>query len=170
MPGGALEGLRVIELGQMVSAPYCAKLFADYGADVIKVEPPAGDIARRWGPFPQDEPHSEKSGLYFFLNTNKRGITLDVGTRAGRDMLLDPDVPQVRQPVALRVPLAKRPVEEGLQGAHAVLDAFSRQPVVTPGGHAIFVGPPGPRLEIGDELAYRWLTEILDESCPAGPD
>ena len=86
---GALGGLRVIELGQAVSGPYCAKLFADYGADVIKVEPPKdGDVARRWGPFPHDEPHSEKSGLFFFLNTNKRGVTLDVTTGRGRDVLL----------------------------------------------------------------------------------
>ncbi len=89
MPGGALEGVNVIELGQAVSAPYCAKLFADYGADVIKVEPPAGgDVARHWGPFPQDKPHPEKSGAFFFLNTNKRGVTLDVGKDRGRDMFL----------------------------------------------------------------------------------
>jgi crotonobetainyl-CoA:carnitine CoA-transferase CaiB-like acyl-CoA transferase len=90
MPDGALEGIRVIELGQMVSAPYCAKLFADYGADVIKVEPPGhGDVARQWGPFPQDQPHPEKSGLSFFLNTNKRGITLDVSNPKGREMLTE---------------------------------------------------------------------------------
>src|SRR3990170_3667079 len=87
--GGALAGITVVELGQAVSAPYCAKLFADYGADVIKVEPPEGDVARRWGPFPEDAPHPEKSGLYFFLNTNKRGIVLDVRAPAGRDELVD---------------------------------------------------------------------------------
>lgn len=43
---GALSGLRVIDFGQRVSAPHCARLFADYGADVIKVEPPAGDAAQ----------------------------------------------------------------------------------------------------------------------------
>jgi len=85
---GALEGIRVIELGQSVSGPYCAKLFADYGADVIKVEPPGGDIARQWGPFPGDEAHREKGGLFFFLNTNKRGVMLDVSTRRGRELLL----------------------------------------------------------------------------------
>ena len=90
MPEGALEGIRVIELGELVSAPYCAKLFADFGADVIKVEPPGqGDLARRWGPFPDDQPHPEKSGLFFFLNTNKRGVTLDVSTPQGRDMLIE---------------------------------------------------------------------------------
>ena len=78
MPGGALEGIRVVELSQLVSGPYCARLFADFGADVIKVEQPgSGDAARRWGPFPGDTPHPEKSGLFHFLNTNKRGITLD---------------------------------------------------------------------------------------------
>ncbi|MCH7511568.1 MAG: CoA transferase [Chloroflexi bacterium] len=90
MAEGALEGLRVVELGQLVSAPYCGKLFADYGADVIKVEPPeTGDRARQWGPFPQDEPHPEKSGLFFFLNTNKRGITLDVTVPKGRDVFVE---------------------------------------------------------------------------------
>jgi crotonobetainyl-CoA:carnitine CoA-transferase CaiB-like acyl-CoA transferase len=87
MPDGALDGVRVIEIGRMVSAPYCAKLFSDYGADVIKVEPPEGEVARRWGPFPGDRPHPEKSGLFHFLNTNKRGVTLDVETEAGRDVL-----------------------------------------------------------------------------------
>lgn len=85
--GGALEGIRVVELAQMVSAPYCAKLFADYGAEVVKIEARSdGDIARRWGPFPGDEPHLERSGLFQFLNTNKLGVTLDVDTGAGRDL------------------------------------------------------------------------------------
>lgn len=86
MTAGALSGISVLELGELVSAPYCGKLFADYGADVVKIEPPAGDPSRTWGPFPKDEPHPEKSGLYFFLNTNKRGITLDVTTPRGRDL------------------------------------------------------------------------------------
>jgi crotonobetainyl-CoA:carnitine CoA-transferase CaiB-like acyl-CoA transferase len=83
---GALAGMRVIEFGQAVSGPYCAKLFADYGADVIKVEPTGGDVARSWGPFPNDTPHPEKSGLFFFLNSNKRGVTLDVSVDRGRDL------------------------------------------------------------------------------------
>lgn len=86
---GALAGIKVVDFGQMVSAPYCAKLFSDYGADVIKVEPPGGDAARRAGPFPGDVPHPEKSGLYFINNTNKRGITCDVSVAAGRDLFLD---------------------------------------------------------------------------------
>ncbi len=90
MPEGALEGIDVVELGQMVSAPYCAKLFSDYGADVIKIEPPnGGDVSRRWGPFPGDRSHPEKSGLFHFLNTNKRGVTLDVESARGREILLE---------------------------------------------------------------------------------
>jgi crotonobetainyl-CoA:carnitine CoA-transferase CaiB-like acyl-CoA transferase len=89
MPDDALTGLRVIELGQGVSAPFCAKLFSDYGADVVKVEAPGtGDPSRRWGPFPADQPHPEKSGLFFHLNTNKRSVTLDPGTPEGREKLL----------------------------------------------------------------------------------
>ena len=86
---GALAGIKVVELGQLVSAPYCAKLFADFGAEVIKVEPPTGDLARRWGPFPGGEPHPEKSGLFQFLNTDKLGVTLDVDAESGRDAFLD---------------------------------------------------------------------------------
>jgi crotonobetainyl-CoA:carnitine CoA-transferase CaiB-like acyl-CoA transferase len=85
---GALHGITVLDIGEHVSAPYCAKLLADYGADVVKVEPPGGDPSRTWGPFPADVPHPEKSGLFFFLNTNKRGITLDPTTPRGRDLFL----------------------------------------------------------------------------------
>jgi crotonobetainyl-CoA:carnitine CoA-transferase CaiB-like acyl-CoA transferase len=83
---GALAGIKVLDFGQMVSAPYCAKLFSDFGAEVIKVELPQGDAARATGPFPDDQPHPEKSGLYFINNTNKRGITCNVAHPAGRDL------------------------------------------------------------------------------------
>lgn len=90
MTGRALEGIRVVELGEVVSAPYCAKLFADFGADVVKVEAPgSGDVARHWGPFPDDAPHPEKSGLYHFLNTGKRSVTIDVTVPHGRERLLE---------------------------------------------------------------------------------
>ena len=67
----------------MVSAPFCAKVLAELGADVIKVEPPDGDRARRRGPFPDDVFHPESSGLFLFANQGKRGVTLDTGTDAG---------------------------------------------------------------------------------------
>ncbi|MDD5038601.1 MAG: CoA transferase, partial [Dehalococcoidales bacterium] len=80
----ALSGLKVLEYGEFISGPYCGKLLADLGAEVIKVEKPgSGDKARNWGPFPQDTPHPEKSGLFLYVNTNKLGVTLDVKTAAG---------------------------------------------------------------------------------------
>ena len=89
MSVGPLNGIRVVEYGSFISGPFCAKMLADLGADVIKVEPPAvGDEARNHGPFPGDVPHREKSGLFLFLNTNKRGITLDLETATGRDIML----------------------------------------------------------------------------------
>ncbi|MCY4638980.1 MAG: CoA transferase [Chloroflexi bacterium] len=85
---GALAGLRVVEVGEWVSAPFAAKLFADFGADVVKVERPgAGDPARTDGPFPDDRPDSECSGLFLYLNTNKRGVQLDLRDGAGRASL-----------------------------------------------------------------------------------
>ena len=85
-----LQGLRVVELGESVSAPYCAKLLADMGAEVIKMERPGvGDQAREYGPFPGDEPHHERSGLFLYLNANKQGVTLDLETPTGREILGD---------------------------------------------------------------------------------
>jgi crotonobetainyl-CoA:carnitine CoA-transferase CaiB-like acyl-CoA transferase len=83
----ALEGLKVVELASMVAGPYCSKLMADLGADVIKVEPPTGDPARQRGPFPNNVPNRERSGLFLYLNTSKRGVTLDVETATGRELL-----------------------------------------------------------------------------------
>ena len=72
----------------MVAAPYCGKLLAALGADVVKVEPPkSGDPSRRRGPFPGDSPHPERSGMFLYLNTGKRGITLDADDPQGREML-----------------------------------------------------------------------------------
>jgi crotonobetainyl-CoA:carnitine CoA-transferase CaiB-like acyl-CoA transferase len=84
----ALGHLRVVEIGDGVAAAYATKLLADLGADVIKIEPPdRGDVTRTRGPFPGGVPHREKSGLFLYLNANKRGITLDVRTPAGQAVL-----------------------------------------------------------------------------------
>ena len=83
----ALEGLRVVEYGDFLSAPYCTKLMADLGAEVIKIEwPRSGDESRRFGPFPSDVPHPEKSGLFIYLNGNKLGVTLDPSTATGAQL------------------------------------------------------------------------------------
>ncbi len=83
MSEGALSDLRVIELAQGIAGPYCGKLFSDLGATVIKIEPAEGDRSRRYGPFPNDEPDPEKSGLYLHLNTGKKSLTLDTSVASG---------------------------------------------------------------------------------------
>ncbi|MAF51474.1 MAG: CoA transferase [SAR202 cluster bacterium] len=81
----ALSDVTVLDFTQNIAGPYSTKLLADYGADVIKVEQPGtGDGARGLGPFPGDVSHPEKSGTFLHLNTNKRGITLDLNTEEGR--------------------------------------------------------------------------------------
>jgi crotonobetainyl-CoA:carnitine CoA-transferase CaiB-like acyl-CoA transferase len=84
---GPLQSIRVIECGNMVSAPYAAKLMADLGAEVIKVESPAGDASRRRGPYPGNVPHPEKSGTFLYLNTNKLGVTLNLEVAKGQEIL-----------------------------------------------------------------------------------
>jgi CoA:oxalate CoA-transferase len=84
----ALTGVQVLDLTHHVAGPYCTKILADYGADVVKVERPGlGDAARRMGPFPDDDPDPERSGLFLYLNTNKRSVTLNLKTAAGAQTL-----------------------------------------------------------------------------------
>ncbi|GIW45738.1 MAG: CoA transferase [Candidatus Binatia bacterium] len=83
----ALNGLKIVECGGLVSAAYASKLFADLGAEVIKVEPPWGDPARLRGPFPGKSPDLNASGLFIYLNCNKRGVTADLATAEGQELL-----------------------------------------------------------------------------------
>jgi crotonobetainyl-CoA:carnitine CoA-transferase CaiB-like acyl-CoA transferase len=84
-----LDGVKVIEYGNLISAPFCAKIFADMGAEVIKIEQPCcGDDSRRMEPFMNDIPGLERSGLFQYLNMNKKGITLNPETATGRKILL----------------------------------------------------------------------------------
>jgi crotonobetainyl-CoA:carnitine CoA-transferase CaiB-like acyl-CoA transferase len=83
-----LTGYRVLDLAGPLGF-HCTKLLADMGADVIKVEPPGGDEARRVPPFKDDSPHPEKSLYFLHFNTNKRSITLDVEKPDGRAILLE---------------------------------------------------------------------------------
>ena len=84
MTDKALSGITVIDFTEGISGPYATKLLADYGATVIKIESPGvGDGTRRSGPFPDDLPHIEKSGMFLFLNTNKKSVTLNLETNAG---------------------------------------------------------------------------------------
>lgn len=81
----ALEDVTVLDLTQFIPGPYATKLLADYGADVIKIErPDGGDRARHLGPFKDDEPGPERSGLFYYLNTNKRSLILNLKSASGR--------------------------------------------------------------------------------------
>jgi len=84
----ALTGIKVLEYANFIAGPYCGKLLADLGAEVIKIEKPVvGDEARQYGPFPDDLPHPERSGLFLYLNTNKLSITLNVEAATGAKIL-----------------------------------------------------------------------------------
>ena len=81
-------GLRVVELGGGISAAFAARLLADFGADVIKVEPPGvGDRSRHEGPFVGDVPNPEASGLFLYLNYHKRSLTLNIAEQTGAHLL-----------------------------------------------------------------------------------
>ncbi|MBI4287144.1 MAG: CoA transferase [Chloroflexi bacterium] len=73
MTSQALADVKVVEIARFVAGPYCGKLMADLGAEVIKVEPPSGDVAR-------------DRRAFLYLNTNKLGVTLDIGSPQGRDV------------------------------------------------------------------------------------
>jgi crotonobetainyl-CoA:carnitine CoA-transferase CaiB-like acyl-CoA transferase len=86
MNPSALGDIHVLDLSQGIAGPLSARLLGDFGADVIKVEPPRGECGRRMPPFFQDDPHPEKSLFFLELNLNKRGITLDLETPAGAEI------------------------------------------------------------------------------------
>lgn len=84
----ALSGLKVLDLTHHIAGPLCSRLLADLGADVVKIEKPDdGDAARRTGPFLGDDPDPEKSIPFLYYNFNKKGITLNLKTFAGRSLL-----------------------------------------------------------------------------------
>ncbi|GAA3216064.1 CoA transferase [Microbacterium terregens] len=86
---GPLVGVRVVDLTQALSGPYCTSILADYGADVVKVEPPRGDMIRRTGPFAADDEHHDFGNVFQNANRNKRSIVLDLKTPEGRDVLIE---------------------------------------------------------------------------------
>ncbi|HUA34622.1 MAG TPA: CoA transferase [Candidatus Binataceae bacterium] len=84
---GPLSDVRVIDLTQALAGPFCTMLLADLGADVIKIEPPGGDLSRGMGPYPQDRDGCDYGGYFASVNRNKRGIVLDIKTDAGREAI-----------------------------------------------------------------------------------
>jgi crotonobetainyl-CoA:carnitine CoA-transferase CaiB-like acyl-CoA transferase len=139
----ALKGVRVVEWSNLVSAPFCGKLLAELGAEVIKIEPPAvGDDSRRLGPFPNDVPHAEHSGLFLFANLNKRGITLEPRTAAGirlmHRLLESADIFLENQPLEL---LGETGLDyQALKGRHPHLVATSISPYGRSGPYKKYQG------------------------------
>src|SRR5207244_9526535 len=82
---GLLSPYRVLDLTDELGF-LCGKIPGDLGADVVKVEPPGGDPARRLGPFYGNQPDPEKSLYWFGFNNNKRGITLNLESAKGREL------------------------------------------------------------------------------------
>jgi CoA:oxalate CoA-transferase len=93
----ALSDLRVLEIGQEISAPYCCKLLADLGADVVKIEEQGiGDSLRSIGSFPDDPDDPTVGALFRYLNTNKRSMAIDLLSKDGaetvRNLVLGTDI------------------------------------------------------------------------------
>jgi crotonobetainyl-CoA:carnitine CoA-transferase CaiB-like acyl-CoA transferase len=87
-PTGPLTGLRVIDATQALAGPFCTMLLADLGADVVKVEPPTGDMTRFGGPYTREDTEKAYGGYFASINRNKRSVVLDLKTERGRDGLL----------------------------------------------------------------------------------
>ncbi len=89
MPG-LLEGVRVLDLTEGIAGPYCTRLFATMGAEVIKIERPGtGDPSRLMGPFPDDTRNPEASATYLYLNCSKKSVVVDIEVEDGRKLLRD---------------------------------------------------------------------------------
>jgi len=100
MMGGALDGFRILDLSRILAGPWATQIFADMGADVIKVERPGeGDDTRSWGPpWLQDREGRDTTDAAYYLcaNRGKKSITLDIATPEGqarvRELACDSDV------------------------------------------------------------------------------
>ena len=84
---GPLAGAKVLDLSEDIAGSFCARLLADYGADVLKLEPPSGSAMRRMPPFFADDPHPEKSLFFLALNLNKKSATVNLENATGRDIV-----------------------------------------------------------------------------------
>ena len=87
MPESApLSDLRVLDLSRGIAGAFCTKLFAQFGADVITLEPLSGHPLRRNGPFAADRPHRETGAMWLYLGAGKRSATLDIAARTGQSL------------------------------------------------------------------------------------
>jgi len=93
----ALAGIKILDLSRGIAGAYCTRLLAGFGAEVIKIEKPGrGDTLRSIRPFKNDQPGAENSGLFLYLNTNKKSITLRLATETGvkifKEIVRDADI------------------------------------------------------------------------------
>ncbi len=86
--GGALAGVRVLDLTQMLAGPYCTMMLADHGAQVVKIEPVDGDPTRQFGPFLADDALRAFGGYFQSTNRNKESLAIDLKAPEGRDLFL----------------------------------------------------------------------------------
>jgi crotonobetainyl-CoA:carnitine CoA-transferase CaiB-like acyl-CoA transferase len=87
-PLGALDGVKIVDLTQMLAGPYCTMLLADQGAEVVKVEPLDGDHTRIIGPYHADDKLKAFGGYFASVNRNKKSIAIDLKKPEGRDLVL----------------------------------------------------------------------------------
>ena len=85
---GPLRDVRILDCTQALAGPYCTMLLADLGADVVKIEPPRGDMARALGPRPKDREGCDYGGYFASINRNKRSVALDLKQARDRDVFL----------------------------------------------------------------------------------
>jgi len=123
----ALQGIKIVDLSRALSGPFCSMILADFGADVIKVEPgPSGDMSRTWGPFDRGV-----STYYLSCNRNKRGVCVDF-----------------RQPQGLAV------VQQLIDGADVVIENFKPGTIDSMGlGYAV-LSARNPKLIMGSISAF----------------
>lgn len=171
----ALDGLRVIELGEGVAPAWCGRWLAAFGADVFKVEPPEGDALRRFRLRGEPETGAGSSALFTYLNSGKRLVRLDVASASGRERLhglvaeadilvhtlmpaqrtawgLAPDTLRAQCPALVEVAL----LPFGTSGPYAEYEATSLT-LLALGGYQFLSGEPGrePLMLPGHQPEYQ---------------
>ena len=176
-----LDGIRVIDLSRVLAGPFATMLLADLGADVVKVEPPAGDDTRSWGPPWWGDPADRRSAYFASVNRNKRSVILDLQTDGGRatcDRLLvgaDLLVHNYRPATAARLGLATDALRErhprlvvasvgGFSGPDADRPAYDLLAQAVSGLMSVTGEPDRPPMKVGVAL----LDLIAGLECAVG--